>query len=57
MKELREFILLMVTIYPLFEDDIYAFYELCLDEIANGELESNEIELCYNSINELIKEK
>jgi len=41
---------------PKLKEDIFDFVELALNEIESGASEQNEINLCMNDIEELIKE-
>jgi hypothetical protein len=41
---------------PKLKHEIFDFVELALDEIESGASEENEIYLCMNEIEELIKE-
>ena len=42
--------------YPTLQNELQDLYELAISEIQCGESEENEINLCYNSIEELIEE-
>jgi hypothetical protein len=42
--------------YPHLENEFYDYYSLCLSEIEEGGSLQHEVELCINSIEELIKE-
>jgi hypothetical protein len=55
MKELAEYCLDVICKYPRLAKDINDLYQLCQDEINAGESETNEIELCKGSIEELIE--
>jgi len=57
MKELKKFVTITIGNNEELREEILELYQLCLDEIENGESEQNEIELCYSSIKELIDEQ
>ena len=40
--------------HPSLADEINDFFQLCMDEIELGGSVQNEIDLCENSVNELI---
>lgn len=42
--------------YPLLKEEILDFYELAINEIEEGESATHEIELCLESIKQLIDE-
>lgn len=42
--------------FPEYSEEIQNLYQLCLDEIEQGESESHEISLCIASIEDLIDE-
>ncbi len=46
----------LISKYPHIKDEFLTFYQLCMDEIEEGESESNEIELCRNSFKEVLIE-
>ena len=54
MKELAEYCLDVICKHPRLAKQINDLYVLCQDEIEAGESETNEIELCKNSIEELL---
>ena len=56
MKELAEYCLDVISKYPSLASEVNDFFVLCQDEIANGESETHEIELCMGSIQDLIDE-
>lgn len=51
-KEIKE----QIVKYPLLKEDILDFYELAINEIEEGSSATHEIELCLQSINDLIDE-
>jgi len=55
MDRLTAYLREAITNHPHLRGQINDFYKLCLDEIENGESEQNEIELCFSSVDELIK--
>jgi hypothetical protein len=55
MKELRAYVVSMSMMYPLLSSDIQDLFQWCLDEIESGESETNEIEICYSAIKEVIE--
>lgn len=44
-----------IILNPQLRSEINSLYILCLDEIDSGESESHEIELCEQSVNQLIE--
>lgn len=44
------------TIFPELKQEIYDLVLLCIDEIADGASEQNEIYLCISDIDNLIKD-
>ena len=57
MNELTLYAAQMIKQYPTLADDIRGLYRLCNDEIEEGGSEAHEIELCANSIQQLIEEE
>lgn len=55
-EELRKWVSEKMNQYPELRSDIRDLYQLCLDEIEEGGSESHEIDLCINSINDLIND-
>lgn len=51
-KEINE----QIVKYPLLKEEILDFYELAINEIEEGGSASHEIELCQESIKQLIDE-
>jgi hypothetical protein len=43
--------------YPNLEDEINDFIQLCIDEVEQGASLTHEIELCQDSIEQLINEE
>lgn len=43
--------------HPEHKEEMLDLYSLCIDEIEAGESPANEINLCINSIQELVEEK
>lgn len=56
-KELLSWARVQVFEHPSLQEEIMDFVQLAIDEIDNGESPQNEIDLCVNSINELIEEQ
>ena len=56
LQELQTFINKSTKDNPEIKFDILDFYSLCISEIEEGGSEMHEVELCMNSIEELIKE-
>ncbi len=46
----------MSEAFPDKAEEIQGLYQLCLDEIEQGESKEHEIELCIESINQLFEE-
>ena len=51
-KEINE----QIVKYPLLKEEILDFYELAINEIEEGESANHEIDLCLESIKQLIDE-
>ena len=56
LNDLKNYIKGKIKIYPSLAEEIKDLYQLCRDEIEAGESQSNEINLCYNDIKNLIEE-
>lgn len=56
LKELRAWVIQKVKEHPNLKDEMIDFFQLAVDEIDEGSSLQNEIDLCMNSINELIEE-
>jgi hypothetical protein len=57
MENLRKYLRECIEKHPHLKSEILELYSLCASEIGEGGSESHEIELCKNSVNELIGEK
>lgn len=57
MKDLLKFCYDTAKKYPHLADEINDFYILCQDEIEQGGSTQHEIELCIQSIEDLIEEE
>ena len=55
--QLKEWINIQITKHPEHKEDMLDFYSLCIDEIADGGSEWNEVQLCISSIDELLEEE
>lgn len=55
MEQLRAYVTAKIKEHPDLKSEIMDFYQLCLDEIESGESEDHEIQLCYQSIDELFE--
>lgn len=55
MTEVIEKIDAFIGKYPEHKEEVEGFYELYLDEVANGESEEHERELLLGAIEDLIK--
>ena len=55
-KDLLLYVQQSIKEHPDLSEEIQDLYELCMDEIDAGESEHNEIMLCVNSIDQLIKD-
>ena len=55
-RGLQEYIEKKINKHPDIAEQIQEFYQLALDEIEQGESTQNEIYLCVDSIEDLIKE-
>lgn len=56
LQEFKKKIKEQIVKYPLLKEDILDFYELAITEIEEGGSANHEIELCLQSINDLIDE-
>lgn len=56
LKYLRTFIKEQIEKYPNLKDKIMDLYELCLQEIEDGDSISHQVDLCIFDIKELIEE-
>ena len=54
-KDLTEYCMNMIKLYPTLKDEMEDFYVLALDEIEAGESQHNECELAVCSIEQLIQ--
>ena len=57
MENLRKYLRECIEKHPHLKSEILELESLCESEIEEGGSESHEIELCKNSVNELIGEK
>ena len=56
MEQLRKFCKETIKKYPSIASDVWELFELCQTEIEDGESETEEINKCIYSIEELIDE-
>ena len=56
LQEFKKEINKQIVKYPLLKEEILDFYELAINEIEEGSNATHEIELCLQSINDLIDE-
>ena len=56
LKYLRTFIREQIAQYPDLKSQMVGLYELCLQEIEDGDSESHQVNLCIFDIKELIEE-
>jgi hypothetical protein len=54
LQEFKNEIKLQITNYPLLKEEILDFYELAINEIEEGNSVTHEINLCIQSIEDLI---
>jgi hypothetical protein len=57
MKEAIDFAREFVKQHPNLKDEVYDLLELCQSEIEEGGSPTHEVQLCINSIKELIEEE
>lgn len=57
LKDLKVFAQEFQKKHPEHSDEVNGFVQLCMDEIDAGESEINEIDLCIESINQLLEEE
>lgn len=57
LSDLKEWINIQIELYPEKKTEILDFWVLCKDEISEGASVQNEIYLCRDSIEQLIKEE
>lgn len=53
LSNLRQHVIKMCQEHPEQKVEITDLFQLCLDEIESGESPENEIQLCYQSIEDL----
>ncbi len=56
MEQLRQDLRAIITKYPQLKGQVNDFFQLCKDEIDEGGSPTNEIDLCRNSVQELVDE-
>ena len=56
LQYLRTFIKEKIQQYPDLKNQMIGLYELCLQEIEDGDSESHQVNLCIFDIKELIEE-
>ena len=56
MKQLVQDLREVITKFPQLKGQVNDFYQLCRDEIEEGGSEQHEIDLCRQSVKELIEE-
>ena len=56
LEQLKEWIKVQITKHPEHKEEMLDLYSLCIDEIADGGSEWNEVQLCRSSIEELLEE-
>lgn len=56
LKYLRTFIKEQIELYPDLKSQMVGLYELCLQEIEDGDSVSHQVNLCIFDIKELIEE-
>lgn len=56
LQQFKNYIEEQIEKYPLLKEEILDFYELAINEIEEGGSANHEIELCLESINDLIEE-
>jgi len=57
LEQLKEWIKVQITKHPEHKEEMLELYSLCIDEIADGGSEWNEVQLCRSSIEELLEEE
>jgi hypothetical protein len=57
LEQLKEWIKVQITKHPEHKEEMLDLYSLCIDEIADGGSEWNEVQLCISSIEELLEEE
>jgi hypothetical protein len=53
LEDLKNVVIKATREHPEKSEHILDLYQLCLDEIDNGESVANEVELCFSSIKEI----
>jgi hypothetical protein len=56
LKYLRTFIKEQIELYPDLKSQMVGLYELCIQEIEDGDSVSHQVDLCIFDIKELIEE-
>lgn len=57
LQQLKEWIKVQIAQHPEHKEEMLDLYSLCIDEIAEGGSEWNEVQLCISSIEELLEEE
>lgn len=57
LQQLKEWIKVQIAQHPEHKEEMLDLYSLCIDEIADGGSEWNEVQLCISSIEELLEEE
>ena len=57
LEQLKEWIKVQIAQHPEHKEEMLDLYSLCIDEIADGGSEWNEVQLCISSIEELLEEE
>lgn len=57
LEQLKEWIKVQITKHPEHKEEMLDLYSLCIDEIADGGSEWNEVQLCISSIEQLLEEE
>jgi hypothetical protein len=52
--ELKEYVVKMIRLHPIYKDEILEFYQLACDEVEDGGSESHEVGLAVSDIEELV---
>ena len=55
--QLKKYVREITAQYPDLDEEISDLYDLCLNEIEEGGSEQHEINLCYNDIQSLLKDR
>lgn len=57
LKELKQYCIDAYSKHPELKSEIISLYNLCIDEINEGDNEYHQVNLCWADVKDLIEEK